>query len=91
MFEGANLQKLTMPKEDEIDIIDGDQIDMLEEIEPIVHLQDPKDCLAVIQCNPPSINCCTGQCDVCGDVEVLKSKLKEVFDRNKIDEIHYKK
>lgn len=62
-----------------------------EQVYPnLIHLNSPQDCLTVIQCNPPSIDCCLGKCDQCGDVEEFKSNLKSAFDEAAIEKVSYK-
>ena len=56
-----------------------------------IHLNTPQDCLAFLQCNPPTIECCLSKCDLCGNTEQLQFKLEEAFDQNLVDEISYKK
>ena len=56
----------------------------------VIQLTSPQDCLTKILCNLPSIECCLGSCDQCGDVEDLKSMLKSVFDTAAIEKVNYK-
>ena len=50
-----------------------------------------KDCLSYVLCSPPSVSCCLGKCDNCGDTDKLKNHLENLFEESSIDEITYKK
>jgi hypothetical protein len=54
-------------------------------------LKTPQDCVQKLQCNPPSINCCLGQCSECGSIEVLSQQIEKAFDENFIDTVTFKK
>ena len=54
------------------------------------HLMSPQDCLPQIQCNPPSIECCLGECSNCGNDENLRALLEKLFDDNIIEEVTFK-
>ena len=54
------------------------------------HLMSPQDCLTQIQCNPPSIECCLGECSNCGNDENLRALLEKLFDDNIIEEVTFK-
>jgi hypothetical protein len=40
---------------------------------------------------PPTIDCCLGECDLCGNDEKLRSKIEYLFDENFVDEITFKR
>lgn len=54
-------------------------------------LRTPQDCVQKLQCNPPSVNCCLGQCSECGSTTVLSEQIERVFDENFIDTVTFKK
>ena len=66
------------------------KIDKLTETEEI-HLKNPQDCLTQMQCNPPCIECCLGECIICGNDENLRAMLEKLLSNNFIDEITFKR
>ena len=68
----------------------GSGIDKLTANEE-VPLKSVQECVLKLQCNPPSISCSLGECAMCGDDEILKDQLKQVFHENEIDSISFKR
>ncbi|CAB4059785.1 unnamed protein product [Lepeophtheirus salmonis] len=56
-----------------------------------VRLQSLYDFLIILQCNPPSIECCLCQCGMCGDEIKIKNILSQILELNMIDEITYRR
>ena len=54
-------------------------------------LKNPPECVIRLQCNPPSINCCLGECSQCGDTAAIKEQIEKAFDDNFVDTITFKK
>jgi len=38
-----------------------------------LNIKEESDFLFHMQCNPPSVNCCLGECDSCGDISDIKA------------------
>lgn len=49
-----------------------------------------KDCLARMMCNPPSTDCHLKQCSSCPGTEILVNQLEELFEAELIDTVMYK-
>lgn len=56
----------------------------------------PQDCIAFIQCNPPTIECNQGECEICGvksdgtdRMNELRKLLEDAYEDQSIDEISY--
>ena len=47
-------------------------------------------CLAVMQCNPPNIDCHFGNCNQCPGTEPLHKSLQAAFDKHSIDTVEFK-
>ena len=54
-------------------------------------LKSVQDCVIKLQCNPPSISCCLGECFQCGNDEALKEQIQNAFENNFIDMITFKR
>ena len=48
-------------------------------------------CLAMIMCNPPSLNCIFRKCEMCSGTEKLQRLLEDMFDDHMIDKVQYRK
>lgn len=56
-----------------------------------IHIESWRNCLALIMCNPPQVNCFFRKCSECLDKTSLKELLQESFEEHCIDTITYKK
>lgn len=54
-------------------------------------LQDYKDCLCKIMCNPPAPGCYLDTCKICPGVGPLQESLSQMFDDEMIDTVTYKR
>lgn len=54
-------------------------------------LKTVKDCVTQIQCNPPTVECCLGECQLCGNEEELRNRLETLYDEDCLDEITFKR
>ena len=66
------------------------KIDKLTETEEI-HRKNPQDYKTQMQCYPPCIECCLGECIICGNDENLRAMLEKLLSNNFIDEITFKR
>ena len=47
-------------------------------------------CLAAMQCNPPTVDCCMARCNQCPGMDMLKENLQSNMDNLLIDTIQFK-
>ena len=52
-------------------------------------LKHYRHCLALMQCNPPNLDCYLGSCSVCPGTDPLKSLLENLMDQNGIDTVQF--
>ena len=56
-----------------------------------LNIKEESDFLFHMQCNPPSVSCCLGECDNCGDISDIKAHVESILEDECIDELKYKK
>jgi hypothetical protein len=48
-----------------------------------------QDCVSQLQCNPPRVDCCLGEFELCGREDELRSRIEGLYDEHCMDEITF--
>jgi hypothetical protein len=54
-------------------------------------LKTVQDCVTQLQCNPPTVSCCLGECELCEKEEELRLRIETLYDETCTDEIAFKR